>query len=113
VAIRLGAWLDPDHQLRAPAGSPPLIHALRPPGSDEMHYTGGIGLAFERFQIDFGIDISDLVDTASISPVHPGDELDLDPFGTVCRSTSGRIQPNDPIQPTHLGGAHHDHGVYR
>ncbi len=70
VAIRLGAWLDPDHQLRAPAGSPPLIHALRPPGSDEMHYTGGIGLAFERFQIDFGIDISDLVDTASISAIY-------------------------------------------
>lgn len=70
VALRIGAWLDPDHQLRAPAGSPPLIHALRPPGSDEMHYAGGIGLAFERFQIDFGIDLSALVDTASISAIY-------------------------------------------
>ncbi|TNF74850.1 MAG: hypothetical protein EP299_06810 [Acidobacteria bacterium] len=70
VALRLGAWLDPDHQLRAPAGSGPLLQALRPPGEDQMHYSGGIGLAFERFQIDFGIDLSEFVDTASISAIY-------------------------------------------
>jgi long-subunit fatty acid transport protein len=70
IALRLGAWLDPDHQLRAPAGSGLLIQALRPPGSDEMHYASGVGLAFERFQIDFGIDLSSLVDTASISAIY-------------------------------------------
>jgi hypothetical protein len=35
-----------------------------------MHYAGGVGLAFKRFQIDFGIDFSDQVDTASISAIY-------------------------------------------
>ncbi|MGB5392344.1 MAG: hypothetical protein WBP10_19385 [Thermoanaerobaculia bacterium] len=69
IGVRLGAWLDPDHQLRATVDDP-FTRALLPPGSDEMHYAGGVGLAFKRFQIDFGIDFSDQVDTASISAIY-------------------------------------------
>jgi hypothetical protein len=32
--------------------------------------TGGLGLAFKRFQIDLGIDVSDPVNTASISAIY-------------------------------------------
>jgi hypothetical protein len=35
-----------------------------------MHYAAGVGLAFERFQIDFASDLSALVDTASISAIY-------------------------------------------
>jgi len=69
VALRVGAWLDPDHQLRAIVEDP-LTRALAPPGKDEMHYAAGIGVAFNRFQIDFGVDLSDRVDTASISAIY-------------------------------------------
>ena len=37
---------------------------------DQIHYTAGVGLAFETFQIDLAADVSDLVDTASISAVY-------------------------------------------
>ena len=69
VALRLGAWLDPDHQLRATLDDP-LTRALAPSGQDEMHYAAGIGAACKRFQIDFGIDLSDRVNTASISAIY-------------------------------------------
>jgi len=69
VALRLGTWLDPDHQLRA-TGESAVERALAPPGEDELHFATGVGLAFKRFQIDVGIDISDRVDTASISAIY-------------------------------------------
>lgn len=69
VALRFGAWLDPDHRFRA-TNDDPLTRALAPPGQDEMHYAAGVGVAFEPFQIDFGVDLSDRVDTASISAIY-------------------------------------------
>jgi long-subunit fatty acid transport protein len=70
VALRIGVWLDPDHQLRATEDSPAMVRALRQPGDDEMHFAAGLGVAFSTFQIDLGVDLSDLVDTASLSMIY-------------------------------------------
>lgn len=69
LAVRIGAWLDPDHQLRATSDDP-FLRALLPRGEDEMHYAVGLGFAFEGFQIDLGIDLADRVDTASLSAIY-------------------------------------------
>ena len=69
VAVRLGAWRDPDHQLRATADEP-LIRALLPRGQDQMHYAVGLGLAVKSFQIDVGVDFADRVKTVSVSGIY-------------------------------------------
>ena len=69
LAVRLGAWLDPDHRIQATIDHD-LFSALLPPGEDEVHLAGGVGLAFERFQLDFALDLSDPADTASLSLVY-------------------------------------------
>ena len=69
LALRLGLWRDPDHRLRATEESSDLVKALRPPGGDQTHYAGGLGLAFGRFQLDLGLDLSEFVDTASLSAI--------------------------------------------
>jgi long-subunit fatty acid transport protein len=69
VALRMGVWLDPDHRLRAAEGSPAIVSALRQPGDDEVHFAAGLGVAFNSFQIDFAVDLSELVDTASLSMI--------------------------------------------
>jgi hypothetical protein len=69
VALRLGAWLDPDHRYRATQGDP-FFRALLRPGEDEIHLAAGIGLVLESFQIDVGADLSDQVDTISVSAVY-------------------------------------------
>jgi long-chain fatty acid transport protein len=69
VALRLGAWLDPDHQPRDTSNDP-FLRVLQPPGEDQLHLALGLGVAFERFQIDVGVDFADELDTASISAVY-------------------------------------------
>jgi long-subunit fatty acid transport protein len=69
VALRMGAWRDPDHRIRAVEGDV-FMRALLPPGDDQIHFTAGLGLVFKSFQVDVGIDSSDRVDTASISGVY-------------------------------------------
>jgi hypothetical protein len=69
VAVRVGVWLDPDHRARAIAATP-FVTALVQPSDDELHYAAGLGFAFPVFQVDLGIDLSDLVDTASISAIY-------------------------------------------
>ena len=77
LALRLGAWYDPDHQLaydfRGQDGD-----SLRPQdrfgfrfaeGGDEIHWTGGLGVAFARLQLDFAFDLSDRADIFSLSTV--------------------------------------------
>ena len=70
VAARLGVWLDPDHRPRATAASGPLEQAFLQPGEDQIHYALGVGVAFDRFQLDLGADFSDLVDTVSLSAIY-------------------------------------------
>ncbi len=70
AALRLGAWLDPDHSPHIGAGGTPYERALLPPGDDEIHFAVGFGLAFELFQVDLGADFSDLVDSVSLSAIY-------------------------------------------
>jgi long-subunit fatty acid transport protein len=69
IAVRVGVWLDPDHRFRSISGDPEH-RALFPPGDDELHLAVGVGLAFKHFQVDAGVDFSDLVDTASVSLIY-------------------------------------------
>lgn len=68
LALRAGAWLDPDHLLRATSDNP-YTQALLFPIGDKMHYAVGFGIAFERFQLDGAVDFSELVDTISLSAI--------------------------------------------
>ena len=69
VAIRLGVWLDPVHRVDYRGGDWAAQAALGT-GSDEIHFAAGIGLAFERFQVDLGVDLSDLANVASLSAIY-------------------------------------------
>ena len=69
IAIRLGTWFEPDHQMRA-TSSDPFLRALMPPGDDEVHIALGIGVATQRFQIDVAMDIADRADTVSLSAIY-------------------------------------------
>jgi len=69
IALRLGTWLEPDHQLRAISDNP-FATAQLPRGEDEMHYTAGLGVVAQNFQIDLAVDFSDLVDTVSLSAIY-------------------------------------------
>jgi hypothetical protein len=69
IAVRVGAWLDPDHQIRATTGSPFAL-ALLPRGEDEMHYAAGLGIAMKSFQIDLAADFADGVNTVSLSAIY-------------------------------------------
>ena len=68
IAVRFGAWFEPDHQLRATSDDI-LAQALLPRGDDELHYAAGIGVAMQNFQIDLGVDVADRVDTLSLSAI--------------------------------------------
>ena len=71
IAVRLGTWLEPDHQIRATITEPnPVDRALLPRGDDEMHYSAGLGLALQSFQIDLAVDFADRVDTVSLSAIY-------------------------------------------
>jgi hypothetical protein len=69
IAVRLGAWLDPDHQLRA-AIDEPFQRALQPPGEDQLHFTFGAGVAFRSFQVDVGVDLADQANAFSVSAIY-------------------------------------------
>lgn len=69
IAVRLGAWLDPDHQMYAIVDDP-YMRAVLPRGDDEWHYTAGLGLAAERFQLDLAADMADRVNTISLSAIY-------------------------------------------
>ena len=68
VAVRLGAWIEPDRLVRG-NGTDPIVDALLPAGDDEVHYAAGLGVAFETFQIDVGVDLSAPANTVSVSAV--------------------------------------------
>jgi long-subunit fatty acid transport protein len=69
VALRLGAWHDPDHQVRNETAGP-FIRAENPAGDDELHLATGVGIALERLQVDLGVDLSERRDTASLSVIY-------------------------------------------
>lgn len=72
VALRGGVWLDPDHQIRStedPETGDELVLALFREGEDSWHYAFGVGVAFEKIQVDLAADLSDQVDTLSLSAI--------------------------------------------
>ncbi len=69
IALRLGTWLEPDHQMRATVDDP-LTAALSPRGDDDMHYAAGLGIALQRFQVDLALDFADRVDTIALSAIY-------------------------------------------
>jgi long-chain fatty acid transport protein len=69
IAVRGGLWHDPDHRFRY-EGADPFQRALFHPGEDELHFSIGVGIAFSRFQIDVGADISDAVDQIALSAIY-------------------------------------------
>jgi len=69
VSLRLGAWHDPDHRIRS-VSPEPFSRAELPRGEDEPHFAAGLGVAFSRFQLDLGVDLSQRRDTASLSVVY-------------------------------------------
>ena len=68
IAVRGGFWHDPDHRIRY-VGPFQSDSVLFQPGDSEMHYTGGGGIVFEKFQLDVGFDRSETVKTFSVSAV--------------------------------------------
>lgn len=80
-SVRLGAWYDPAHALEF-RGEPPtdgslfsqgqigLATLFSQAGGSQVHFAGGLGFAFSNFQIDFAFDVSDEVDTFSLSGVY-------------------------------------------
>jgi hypothetical protein len=70
LAIRVGAWNDPDHRIRFTADATDSDTALFRAGDDHIHVSGGLGLVFGgNFQIDAGYDYSKRVKTGSVSAV--------------------------------------------
>ncbi len=69
LALRLGAWLDPNHRIGY-RGQGYVQRALILPGEDELHVAAGLGVVVKRVQIDIGIDVSDPVGTASVSTIY-------------------------------------------
>jgi len=70
LAVRLGAWNDPDHRIRftGPADDPD--RALFRAGDDEIHVSGGLGMVFGgNFQVDAAVDVSSRVTSGSLSAV--------------------------------------------
>lgn len=69
VALRLGTWLEPDHQMRNRSDNV-FAEALLPKGKDEWHFSAGLGLATPRFQVDLAADFADPVNTVSLSVIY-------------------------------------------
>lgn len=74
-SVRAGVWYDPAHSIQF-RGTPDTTNldaianaVLFSTGGNQMHVTAGLGWAFEKFQIDAGIDCSSKVDTFSLSAV--------------------------------------------
>ncbi len=68
--VRIGAWLEPFHELEY-LGDDELVGAfIRRAKDDEIHFTFGVGLAIEEgYQIDMAVDLSDPTNTFSFSVV--------------------------------------------
>lgn len=69
LALRAGAWWDPDHRLRYEGDNASNLARLFA-GDDELHWTAGLGLVIgSRFQLDLAADLSDSSDVFSLSTV--------------------------------------------
>lgn len=73
LALRFGAWHEPDHRLvfEDPGGPPDDRLAARfQPGDDTFHGTFGLGFVGRSLQVDLAVDLSDRGEMASLSAVY-------------------------------------------
>jgi len=69
IAMRLGAWSDPDHRIRAAESSG--LQAAFPAGERVTHYTAGFGMTLKQtIQIDFAADISSVNSSFVVSTIY-------------------------------------------
>lgn len=68
LAVRVGAWLDPDHRLCGGAADS-AYRCEADVRSGRGHVTLGFGMAFKRFQLDLAVDGSRTEVTSSISGI--------------------------------------------
>jgi hypothetical protein len=68
LAVRLGAWTEPPHRFTY-VGPSLIDRAILRPGKHEVHFALGAGIAVQRFQLDFGMDLSDQMNTASLTAI--------------------------------------------
>ena len=69
IAMRFGAWSDPDHRIRAARSSDLL--AVFPAGERVMHYSTGFGMTFKQsIQLDFALDVSSANSTFLFSTIY-------------------------------------------
>jgi len=68
IFARFGAWYDPDHRIRY-TGTTPGFQALFRRGQDEVHYSAGFGFSGGHLQVDGAMELSERVDTVSLSTV--------------------------------------------
>ena len=76
LSFRGGVWIDPFHHPYFKVADPATgfrrrnRHSRFPSGEDEMHYSGGFGMATQRrLQIDFAVDYARAVTTYSLSSI--------------------------------------------
>jgi long-subunit fatty acid transport protein len=72
VALMAGAWLDPDHALVFEGGC--TTNCFRPAyfrdsAGDEVHVAAGVGVKLGAVEVDAAADLSDRIDTFSLSTV--------------------------------------------
>lgn len=83
LSLRAGTWREELHTLQfegdaeffarnfpdvaRDAGASQILFSA---GDDEIHWSAGLGWAFETFQVDFAFDTSDIQTTASVSGVY-------------------------------------------
>ncbi len=73
IVLRAGLWRDPKHTIGFEGPVTPINRAnaqIFSTGEDEMHYTIGLGMAFEKFQVDVAADFSNPYDVYSVSGVY-------------------------------------------
>jgi hypothetical protein len=71
VALRFGAWSDPDHRIRAEESDGASLLAVYPAGERVTHYTAGFGLTLkEKIQLDFAADVSSVRSSFVFSTIY-------------------------------------------
>lgn len=74
ISLMLGSWYDPDHTITFQAEGRGESLRLRrayflPAGDDEIHYSAGMEVKLDRYQVNLGIDHSDRIGTLALSTV--------------------------------------------
>ncbi len=70
IAIRFGAWSDPDHRIRAEQATNEFVPVF-PAGKRVTHYTVGFGMTLKQaIQLDFATDVSSVDTTAVFSTIY-------------------------------------------